>query len=172
MFSAFIWGIVSTCRSNIARDMIIKEKNWFFKKFEILQFFTFSHFFLTNFFMLVTLYLAISYLQECTVPQIKAKNLSMAKIKAKQRRPTPRENINIPVERCCFSKAFRRHLLWWAGVQIVHVCWHVPGQRPNSSWGNASPFELAQTWPLHFAARIDIQDQLHMWSVEIPMHLE
>ena len=44
MFLALILGIVHSCRSNVTLDMIKKLKNWFFKKFQILQFFAFMKF--------------------------------------------------------------------------------------------------------------------------------
>ena len=71
MFLALILGIVHSSRSNVTLDMIKNLKNWFFKKFQICNF---LHFFLSNFFMLLTISLVIFDLQKCAIPQIKARN--------------------------------------------------------------------------------------------------
>ena len=70
MFIALIWGIVHSCRSNVTRDMI---KNWKIDFSKNFKFCNFLHFFLSNFFMLVTISLVIFDLQESAIPQIKAK---------------------------------------------------------------------------------------------------
>ena len=71
MFLALILGIVHSSRSNVTLDMIKILKNWFFKKFQICNF---LHFFLSNFFMLLTISLVIFDLQKCAIPQIKARH--------------------------------------------------------------------------------------------------
>ena len=72
MFLALIWGIVHSCRSYMTREMITKLKNFdriFLKELQI------WHFLKNQIFRFLVISLIIFDLQECTIPQIKAKDI-------------------------------------------------------------------------------------------------
>ena len=115
--------------SNVTRDMIKNQKIDFLKNF---KFCNFLHFFLANFFMLVTISLVIFNLQKCAIPQIKAKDILFWPYflrflptinnfsDRKQRSCLILFNLNFINAKNC--KVWRIYLFWKFVMQKMHIC--------------------------------------------------